>query len=221
LAVADMPHDKWAELLSSFADDDTISRVDKALQGIKPLPLDQRMALLDLVVAGVQLLSDDEQAALTEAISYILPLAAQPHIRTLAVIWRLTRFTGATPPTGPKATTWEEGAHHVAILLGTLVHCLYGPGVLAPQAYAAAATRLAALGPLPAIPTSAEERSTDIHNALIVLSAASVTTKDAIVDAAGHAVAAEDIPEPRADLVLRLICDAADRDIPTVVDRWV
>jgi len=221
LAAADLAPDKWACVISSFADDDTANQVNAALPDIKALPFGQRMALLDIVVPALQTLPDDEQTALDDAVKAILGLTAQPDMIAMAVVWRLSRYLGSDPPSGPVATSWTEGAGHVAVLLASIVRSQYGAGVLGHNAYDAAAHSLASLGPLPPMPPPEEVRPANVQTALMVLAAASPATREAVVSAAGRVIEQEQIPEDLADFVLRLICDAADQNIPDVFDRWV
>jgi len=221
LAAADLAPDKWAGVISSLADDDTANQVNAVLPGIKALPFGQRMALLDIVVPALQTLPNDEQTALDDAVKAILGLTVQPDMIAMAVVWRLSRYLGSDPPSGPVAASWTEGAGHVAVLLASIVRSQYGAGVLGHNAYDAAAHSLASLGPLPPMPPPEEVRPANVQTALIVLAAASTATRGAVVAAAGRVIEQEQIPEDLADFVLRLICDAADQNIPDVFDRWV
>ncbi|MDR3707459.1 MAG: M48 family metalloprotease [Capsulimonadaceae bacterium] len=218
LAAADLPPEAWTKVLASDADDATTGKVNAAVPVIRSLTLQPRMALMDIVVPAIQALPEDEQTALTEAVSALLSLTAQPDTIAMGVFWRLTRYLESTPPAGPKAATWDEGAKYVATLLGTVARLQYGHGLLAPKAYEDAGHAFAEFGPLPPMP---EAHPAEVQTALTVLSAASPATRDKVVLAAARIVEGAQLPESLADLLLRMICDAAGRDIPDLIDRWV
>jgi len=221
IASIDIAPDKYAGALSSFADADMTNHVNTARPAIKALPLQYRMALLDILIPTLEMLLDDKQAALYGAIKALLTLTPQPDMIVMAVIWRLCRYLGCDPPAGPKASSWTQGAGHVSVLLASIIRAQHGSGILGHTAYDAAVHSFAALGPLPPMPPPEEVRSSNIQTALMVLSAASSATRDAVVSAVARFMDQEQIGEPLADFILRMICDAADRNIPENLERWV
>lgn len=221
LAAADLPPASWASILATFADDDTTAKLNAALPLIKPLTLEPRLALLDMLIGPLQSLQLEEQTALHEAVEQLLPLTPHPDTIAMGVFWRLTRYLGTHAPTGVKADTWEEGAPYIAVLIATVAHLQHGGGILGDQSYYHAVKEFAALGQMPPSPPASKRTPTEIQTALTALDAASPDTRAAVLAAAAHIVASEQIPEPLADLALRMIADAVRLDLPDIFDRWV
>ncbi len=217
LAAADTAPSTWSGLVLPHNGEEA----NVYASSIKSLPLTQRMALLDSLIPSLQKLPNHQCAELTRSVAALLKLTAQPDLIAVAASWRLQRYLEGEPLAGPKASTWSEGAVYLAILLGTLARLQCGRGLIAHKSYDIACLALKPFGPMPPLSEGGVAKIRDIHIALTVLASASAATRDVVVAAAGHIVALEQIPEPRADLMLRLICDAADCDVPDFVGRWV
>jgi hypothetical protein len=221
LAAADLTPDKWESLLSSFGDTTIAEIIKTAATEIKTLTLDVRMAILDTTVPVVKRTPMDQQKQLVSSVAACLRVVPQPDIITLAVFWRLTRYCGFSPPKGLAITTWQDGSHHLAVLMATLVRIQCGPGLVGATSYQNCVHHFTQFGAMPTMPTPTESLMTNIETALQVLGEASAITRQATVAAAAQIVADEQLPEPPADVFLRLICDAAACAVPDLFDRWI
>lgn len=220
LAVADLARPAWSGVLAGLSDVDP-ARTDDAVRDIKKLSMAPRLALLDSLLPALAGLDSDRKTALFAAVGAIVDIGEQPDIVALAVYWRLFRVLKPEAPDASPQTDRTNIPSAVAVLLGAIVHLQYGSGVLAANAYSRAAQSISRLFILPPLPQMHQTQPADIHRALKLLARSRNDIKDRVAAAAGAIMGSDDIAQAPADLVLRLVCDAAGRDAPGEAGNWM
>jgi Zn-dependent protease with chaperone function len=221
IAAANQPPAVWTPIIAASADASTAGTVKAAVAEITPLAIRSRMALLDAASVTAQSLRQDEVATLVRAVDTLVASAKKADLATMAVYWRLNRITARVPQADAARATWTEGSKHIAVLITYLARLQYGTGVQASNAYAVASRSFASLGALPPMPRPGVIMPQQLPQALNALAGASDSTRDVLVETAADLVIQAQIPQPGADTLLRIICDAANRNVPEAVGRWV
>ena len=220
VAAAALPTDNWTGLIQNAFGPVASKEALSYLPQIKTLNLKERVGLVDLAIPALRSLPQNRASEIVKTISQILPRTTQPDFIAMAVVWRLTRYLRAATPLVPAVKSWADGAHHISVVIASAARMQCSDEQSATLAYNASAQQFCRFGPMPSMPDQVNAGLANIWLAICEIPGAAPQVKDAVIGATEQIIQQSPNPASGAVILLRMLCDSADRDFPPAVNQW-